>query len=286
MHSVALVEIHLARYPCAMDNKVPAITQRPQVGESVIYTIKVLLRFRVLARTFRECIERDFKYRPDAFNEPVECLPLKDYINRLVEGRVAPKSISQGLLNVRTLTSNTPNCTVKITYSGFAWHRQDGASLERHRQPEFEVSRVAEVYRLADAIAPRPGARPPRDFRQHAVGRTRRTPMPEPRPGRRIDETVYELGPLVKGSPKSEASNRKVAIPDLTVPLACAYVAIVLLLALRAQFPSPGHPLRRRPTLREAGQATVVKVELPTGRTTFATVAWSAWLCLGRRRRG
>jgi integrase len=34
----------------------------------------------------------------------------------------------------------------------------------------------------------------------------------------RVDETVYELGPLVKGTPKSEASNRKVAIPDLIIP--------------------------------------------------------------------
>lgn len=34
----------------------------------------------------------------------------------------------------------------------------------------------------------------------------------------RIDETVYELGPLVKGTPKSEASKRKIAIPDLIIP--------------------------------------------------------------------
>ncbi|MGH3375032.1 MAG: tyrosine-type recombinase/integrase [Actinoallomurus sp.] len=34
----------------------------------------------------------------------------------------------------------------------------------------------------------------------------------------RVDETVYELGPLVKGTPKSEASKRKIAIPDLIIP--------------------------------------------------------------------
>jgi hypothetical protein len=33
----------------------------------------------------------------------------------------------------------------------------------------------------------------------------------------RIDETVYELGPLVKGTPKSEAGKRKVAIPELII---------------------------------------------------------------------
>lgn len=34
----------------------------------------------------------------------------------------------------------------------------------------------------------------------------------------RVDETVYELGPLVKGTPKSEASRRTVALPDLIIP--------------------------------------------------------------------
>jgi integrase len=34
----------------------------------------------------------------------------------------------------------------------------------------------------------------------------------------RIDETVYELGPLVKGTPKSEAGKRKIAIPELITP--------------------------------------------------------------------
>ncbi|WP_176611611.1 hypothetical protein [Actinomadura sp. WMMB 499] len=29
----------------------------------------------------------------------------------------------------------------------------------------------------------------------------------------RVDETVYELGPLVRGKPKSEAGRRTVAIP-------------------------------------------------------------------------
>jgi hypothetical protein len=35
-----------------------------------------------------------------------------------------------------------------------------------------------------------------------------------------------------------------------------------------------------------AGQALPVKVERPTGRTTFAGRGWSARLVLGRRRRG
>ncbi|MGI5205313.1 tyrosine-type recombinase/integrase [Spirillospora sp. CA-108201] len=34
----------------------------------------------------------------------------------------------------------------------------------------------------------------------------------------RVDETVYELGPLVKGTPKSEASRRTVVLPDLIIP--------------------------------------------------------------------
>jgi hypothetical protein len=34
----------------------------------------------------------------------------------------------------------------------------------------------------------------------------------------RIVETVYELGRLVKGVPKSEASMRKVVFPELIVP--------------------------------------------------------------------
>ncbi|MFE9105585.1 tyrosine-type recombinase/integrase [Actinomadura geliboluensis] len=33
-----------------------------------------------------------------------------------------------------------------------------------------------------------------------------------------MDETVYELGPLVKGTPKSEASRRTVVLPDLIIP--------------------------------------------------------------------
>ncbi|MEU5993096.1 site-specific integrase [Spirillospora sp. NPDC047418] len=34
----------------------------------------------------------------------------------------------------------------------------------------------------------------------------------------RVDETTYELGPLVKGTPKSEACRRTVALPDLIIP--------------------------------------------------------------------
>ena len=56
--------------------------------------------------------------------------------------------------------------------------------------------------------------------------------------------------------------------------------------ALHTQFALPDLPVCRRPTLRGAGQGQGVKVELPTGRTTFAPWPWSARLCLGRRWTG
>ncbi|WP_225993254.1 tyrosine-type recombinase/integrase [Actinomadura rudentiformis] len=40
----------------------------------------------------------------------------------------------------------------------------------------------------------------------------------------RIDETVYELGPLVKGTPRSEASKRRVVLPGLIIPELRAHV--------------------------------------------------------------
>jgi len=40
------------------------------------------------------------------------------------------------------------------------------------------------------------------------------------------------------------------------------------------------------PPVRGAGQAAVVKVERPAGRTTLTTAAWSARLAPGRRQAG
>ena len=34
----------------------------------------------------------------------------------------------------------------------------------------------------------------------------------------RVVETVYEFGQLVKGTPKSEGSNRKIILPELIIP--------------------------------------------------------------------
>lgn len=34
----------------------------------------------------------------------------------------------------------------------------------------------------------------------------------------RVEETVYELGTVVKGKPKSEAGRRTVVLPDLIIP--------------------------------------------------------------------
>lgn len=96
----------------------------------------------------------------------------------------------------------------------------DGAGKES--SAERPVLSVAEVYRLADAIAPRYRAlvllATFGNLRWGELAGLRRRNLDLDNGTVRVDETVYELGPLVKGTPKSEASRRKVAIPDLIVP--------------------------------------------------------------------
>jgi integrase len=93
---------------------------------------------------------------------------------------------------------------------------------DRESSPERPVLSVAEVYRIADVIAPRYRAL----VLLATFGNLRWGELAGLRCGNldldagtvRVDETVYELGPLVKGTPKSEASRRKVVLPDLIIP--------------------------------------------------------------------
>ena len=91
-----------------------------------------------------------------------------------------------------------------------------GSSAER------PVLSVAEVFRLADSIAPRYRAlillATFGNMRWGELAGLRRRNLDLEAGTVRVDETVYELGPLVKGTPKSEASKRKIAIPDLIIP--------------------------------------------------------------------
>ncbi|GAB3989922.1 site-specific integrase [Actinoallomurus acanthiterrae] len=93
---------------------------------------------------------------------------------------------------------------------------------DKETSPERPVLSVAEVFRLADSIAPRYRAlvllATFGNMRWGELAGLRRRNLDLDAGAVRIDETVYELGPLVKGTPKSEASTRKVAIPDLIIP--------------------------------------------------------------------
>jgi integrase len=96
----------------------------------------------------------------------------------------------------------------------------EGAGKET--SSERPVLSVAEVFRLADAITPRYRAlvllATFGNLRWGELAGLRRRNLDLDAGTVRVNETVYELGPLVKGTPKSEASNRKVAIPDLIIP--------------------------------------------------------------------
>jgi integrase len=93
---------------------------------------------------------------------------------------------------------------------------------DKESSPERPVLNVAEVYRLADGIAPRYRAlvllATFGNMRWGELAGLRRRNLDLDAQSVRIDETVYELGPLVKGTPKSEASKRKIAIPELIIP--------------------------------------------------------------------
>lgn len=93
---------------------------------------------------------------------------------------------------------------------------------DKEVSPERPVLNVAEVFKLADAIVPRYRAlillATFGNLRWGELAGLRRRNLDLDAGTVRIEETVYELGPLVKGTPKSEASKRKVAIPDLIIP--------------------------------------------------------------------
>jgi integrase len=87
---------------------------------------------------------------------------------------------------------------------------------------ERPVLSVPEVYRLADAIEPRYRAlvllATFGNLRWGELAGLRRRNLDLGNRTVRIVETVYELGQLVKGTPKSEASIRKVVFPELIAP--------------------------------------------------------------------
>ena len=98
--------------------------------------------------------------------------------------------------------------------------RIDGADKEP--KTERPVLSVAEVFRLADAIPPRYRAlvllATFGNMRWGELAGLRRRQLNLDSRYVRIVETVYEFGQLVKGTPKSEASKRKVPLPELIIP--------------------------------------------------------------------
>jgi integrase len=84
------------------------------------------------------------------------------------------------------------------------------------------VLSVPEVYSLADAIEPRYRAlillATFGNLRWGELAGLRRCNLDLDGRTVRVVETVYELDRLVKGKPKSEASIRKVVLPELIIP--------------------------------------------------------------------
>jgi integrase len=93
---------------------------------------------------------------------------------------------------------------------------------DRESSPERPVLSVPEVYRLADAIAPRYRAlvllATFGNLRWGELAGLRRRNLDLDGRCVRIVETVYEFSQLVKGTPKSEASKRKIILPELIMP--------------------------------------------------------------------
>lgn len=93
---------------------------------------------------------------------------------------------------------------------------------DRESSPERPVLSVAEVFRIAEVIAPRYRAlvllATFGNLRWGELAGLRRKSLDLEAATVRVDETVYELGPLVKGTPKSDAGRRKVVIPNLIIP--------------------------------------------------------------------
>src|SRR5260221_3320323 len=90
-----------------------------------------------------------------------------------------------------------------------------------NRARERPVLSVAEVYRLADAIEPQYRAlvllATFGNLRWGELAGLRRRNLDLDNQSVRVTETVYELGQLVKGKPKSEATVRKVTLPELII---------------------------------------------------------------------
>ena len=93
---------------------------------------------------------------------------------------------------------------------------------DKELSAERPVLSVPEVYRLAAAIEPRYRAlvllATFGNLRWGELAGLRRRNLDLGTRSVRVVETVYELGQLVKGKPKSEASIRKVVLPELIVP--------------------------------------------------------------------
>jgi integrase len=93
---------------------------------------------------------------------------------------------------------------------------------DREASPERPVLSVAEVYRLAEAIGPRYRAlillATFGNLRWGEIAGLRRRNLDLDGRTVRVVETVYELDRLVRGKPKSEASTRKVVLPELVIP--------------------------------------------------------------------
>jgi integrase len=93
---------------------------------------------------------------------------------------------------------------------------------DKESSPERPVLSVPEVYQLADAIAPRYRAlvllATFGNMRWGELAGLRRRYLDLDGRRVRVVETVYEFGQLVKGTPKSEASKRKITLPELIMP--------------------------------------------------------------------
>ena len=93
---------------------------------------------------------------------------------------------------------------------------------DKESSPECPELSVPEVCRLADAIGPRYRAlillATFGNLRWGELAGLRRRNLDVDNRTVRVAETVYELDRLVKGKPKSEASVRKVVLPELIIP--------------------------------------------------------------------
>jgi integrase len=93
---------------------------------------------------------------------------------------------------------------------------------DKESSPERPVISVPEVYRLADAIEPRYRSlvllATFGNMRWGELAGLRRRYLDLDGRCVRIVETVHEFGQLIKSTPKSEASKRKIILPDLIIP--------------------------------------------------------------------